>query len=126
MISMRWSKPWWFKEKLYGLQIKAHISLFLCLLIFFCPPLHLCISKRSARRIYFQFYKFQSKIDTEMCWATLEIGQGRFQSFGQGSAGWRAKRAENFIGGCQPLIYKLINRGLTYDLIIVIYHLLKI
>ena len=31
-----------------------------------------------------------------------------------------------FIGGCQPLIYKHINRGLTYDLLIVIYHLLKI
>ena len=68
--------------------------------------------------------------------------QGRFQSFGQGGARWRAKRAENFwpppvnfwpppagggpifTGGCQPLILKHINIGLTYDLLIVIYHLL--
>ena len=28
--------------------------------------------------------------------------------------------------GCQPLIHKHIKRGLTYDLLIVIYHLLKI
>ena len=29
-----------------------------------------------------------------------------------------------FTGGCQPLIHKYINRGLTYGLLIVIYHLL--
>ena len=29
-------------------------------------------------------------------------------------------------GGYKPLNYKHINRGLTYDLLIVIYHLLKI
>ena len=31
-----------------------------------------------------------------------------------------------FTGGCQPLIYIHINRGQTYDLLIVTYHLLKI
>ena len=51
--------------------------------------------------------------------------QGRFQGFGQGGARWRAKRAEKFwhppAGGCQPLIHKHLNRGLTYGLLIVIY-----
>ena len=43
---------------------------------------------------------------------------------------YKHKLRENFnlhtVGGCQPLIHKHINRGLTYDLLIVIYHLLKI
>jgi hypothetical protein len=49
-------------------------------------------------------------------WAVSELGSD--------PARWQAKLAENFwqppAGGCQPLIYKLINRGLTYDLLIVI------
>ena len=45
------------------------------------------------------------------CWKFTKV-LGWFQSFGQGGASWRAKRAENF--WCQPLIYNCINRGLTY------------
>ena len=60
---------------------------------------------------------------------------GAVSEFGSGGGVRDGERSEpkyfgtplsNFTRGCQLLFYKHINRGLTYDLLIVIYHLLKI
>ena len=53
-----------------------------------------------------------------------DLASGAVSKFWSGGCENASEAIRNFLsGGCQPLIYKHLNRGLTYDLLIVIYHL---